>query len=63
MKTKNTIEDDLDVIRDQICEEIKDMSPSEISEYFHKETADVIEKYGLRVVKSVQETVSAERNP
>jgi hypothetical protein len=61
MKTKNTIEDNLDVIRDQICEEIKDMSPSEINEYFHKETADVVEKYGLRVVKSAHETVFAKK--
>jgi hypothetical protein len=61
MKTKNTIEDDLDAIRDQICEEIKDMSPSEVSEYFHKETADVIKKHAFRLVKSAQETASAER--
>jgi hypothetical protein len=63
MKTKNTIEDDLDTIRDQICDEIKDMFPSEINEYFHRETAETIKKYGLRVAKPVQETVSAERTP
>jgi hypothetical protein len=55
MKTKNTIEDDLDAIRDQICEEIKGMSPSEITDYFRKGTADAIKKYGLRLVKSAQE--------
>jgi hypothetical protein len=55
--SKNTIEDDLDAIRDQICEEIKTMSPSEINEYFRKETEETIKKYGLRLVKSAQETV------
>jgi hypothetical protein len=57
MKTKNTIEEDLDIIRDQICEEIKNMSPSKINEYFRKETEETIKKYGLRLVKSAQETV------
>ncbi|MDR3338033.1 MAG: hypothetical protein LBT16_12605 [Treponema sp.] len=62
MKNKNTIEDDLDAIRDQIYEEIKDMSPAEEVEYFNRETAEAIKKYGLRVAKSAQETVFAERN-
>jgi hypothetical protein len=59
MKTKNTIEDDLDIIRDQICEEIKGMSPSEINEYFRKATEEPIKKYDLRLVKSAHSTVSA----
>jgi hypothetical protein len=56
MKTKNTIEDDLDAIRDKIYEEIKDMSPAEEVEYFKRETEETIKKYGLRLVKSAQET-------
>jgi hypothetical protein len=62
MKTKNVIEDDLDVIRNKIYEKIKGMSPVEEVEHFDRATEEVIEKYGLRVVKSAQETVSTKRN-
>jgi hypothetical protein len=61
MTTQNTIEDDLDVIRDKIYEKVKDMTPSERTAYFNHITDPVIEKYGLRVVKSVQEAVSVEK--
>jgi hypothetical protein len=54
MKTNNTIEDEIDAIRDKICEEIKDMTPSEINEYFNRETEKTIKKYGLKTVKFVQ---------
>jgi hypothetical protein len=57
MKSKNTIEADLDIIRDKIYEEIKDMSPSEEVEYFRCKTEETIKRYGLRLVKSAQETV------
>jgi hypothetical protein len=44
-----------------ICrpEEIKDMSPAEEVEYFRRETEETIKKYGLRLVKSAQETVAS----
>jgi hypothetical protein len=61
MKTKNTIEDDLDAIRDKIYEEIKDMSPAEEVGCFNRVTEPIIKKYGLRVLKSAHETVPAER--
>jgi hypothetical protein len=59
MKNKNMIEADLDVIRDKIYEEIKDLSPAEEVEYFRRETEETIKKYGLRLVKSAQETVAS----
>jgi hypothetical protein len=61
MKTKNTIEDDLDAIRDKIYERIKDMSPTEEVEYFNRVTEPIIKKYGLKTVNSARETVSTEK--
>jgi hypothetical protein len=52
VKMSNPIEDEIDAIRDQIYEEIKDMSPSEVTEYFRRETEAVIKQYNFRVVKS-----------
>jgi hypothetical protein len=51
MKNPNTIEAELDAIRDKIYEEIKDMTPEEETAYFQRETADVITQYGLKLVK------------
>jgi hypothetical protein len=51
-KTNNPIEDEIDAIRDQIYEEIKDMSPAEETEYFRRETEAVIKQYSFRVAKS-----------
>jgi hypothetical protein len=51
-KMSNTIEDEIDAIRDQIYEVIKGMSPSEETEYFRRETEAVIKQYGFRTEKS-----------
>jgi hypothetical protein len=54
MKSKNTIENEIDAIRDAICEETKGMSPAEFNEYIRRETAPIIKQYHLRVVKSAK---------
>jgi hypothetical protein len=50
MKLTTPIDDEIDRIRLEIYEEIKDLSQSEIIEFFRKATAPIIKKYGLKVV-------------
>jgi len=52
MKLTTDIEDQVDAIRDNIYEEIKDMSPSEETAYFNAQAEEAKEKYNFRVVKS-----------
>jgi hypothetical protein len=52
MKSPNTIEAEIDAIRDQIYEVIKDMTPEEETVYFRNETTGIIAQYGLKLVKS-----------
>ncbi|MDR1568158.1 MAG: hypothetical protein LBS33_05730 [Streptococcaceae bacterium] len=50
MKTPNTIEDNLDKIRLEIYETIKNMSHDEILSYYQKKTDEAVKKYGLKLV-------------
>ena len=50
-----TIEQEINEIRLQIYEEIKDMTPEQRVEYYKQSTADVIQKYGFRVISRVEE--------
>ena len=52
MKLTTDIEDAVDAIRDQIYEEIKDMTPSEHIAYFNAIAEEARTKYGFHVVKS-----------
>jgi len=52
MKLTTDIEDQVDAIRDKICEEIKNMSPSEETAYFNAKAEEAKEKYNFRVAKS-----------
>jgi hypothetical protein len=54
VKMSNPIEDEIDAIRDKICEE--GMTPAEEIEYFRRETEVVIKQYDFRVIKSAGET-------
>jgi len=54
MKLTTDIEDAVDAIRDQIYEEIKDMTPGEHIAYFNAIAEEARTKYNLRVVKSAR---------
>jgi hypothetical protein len=52
MKLTTDIEDQVDAIRDEIYEEIKDMSPSDETAYFNAKAKEAEEKHNFCVVKS-----------
>ena len=56
MKKPNTIEDEIDQIRLAIYEEIKDMTPAQITEYYRRKTDPIIKQYGFKMVDRVAET-------
>ncbi len=47
-KVYDDFEDELDAIRLELYEEIKDMTPEERVNYFHVETAPIIKELGLK---------------
>jgi hypothetical protein len=47
MKTKNTIEEDLDAIRDQLYEKTKDMTVEERCDYFNSRAQEAMREYGF----------------
>ena len=51
MRITSDIEDEVDAIRDQIYEEIKDMTPAEHIAYFKAKTEEA-RKRGIRVISS-----------
>jgi len=55
MKMRTDIEDKIDVIRDKIYEEIKDMTSGERTAYFNAIAEEARKKYNFRVVKSALE--------
>ena len=62
MKWTTDIEDRIDAIRDEIYEEIKDMSSSERTAYFNAVAKEARDKYNFRVVKSaVENTIKTAR--
>jgi len=52
---KKSIEDEVDEIRLQIYEEIKDMTPQEVGEYYRKSGEALAKKYGFKVCHSPEE--------
>jgi len=52
MKTTNTIEREINATRIKIYERTKDMTPRQLTEYYQKNTEDIIKKYGIKVVES-----------
>ncbi|MDR1871158.1 MAG: hypothetical protein LBS60_04400 [Deltaproteobacteria bacterium] len=57
MATVNMIEDEIDKIRLEIYEIIKDMSAEEMSAYFQKRGEEAAKKYGFKIVKSLDSKV------
>ena len=63
MKTlNNTIERDINRIRLEIYEEIKDMTPEQRVEHTRKATDDTIKKNGFRIVESARQNTIAQAN-
>jgi hypothetical protein len=51
----NTFEEELNAIRVEIYEEIKDMTPEEEVAYLKSQTAPTHEKYRIRTVSEIKE--------
>ena len=54
MKTPNTIEQDLNIIRLQIYEDTKDMTPAQRAERVNRIGEAAAKKYGFKIVKSAR---------
>ncbi len=55
MKTSSCIEQEVNQIRLQIYEKTKDMTPSQLTEYYKRNTEDTIKRYGFTVVESAKD--------
>jgi len=55
MKTISPIEQEVNQIRLAIYEKTKDMTPTQITEYYKQSTEATIQKYGFKVVASAKE--------
>jgi hypothetical protein len=60
MKLTTDVEDAIDAIRDQICEEIKDMTPSEHVAYFNSHGEELAKEFHFKVAKSASDVHKAE---
>ena len=57
MKTTNNIEHEVNQIRLRIYEKTKDMTPSQLTEYYRKSGEASAKKYGFKIVASAKENV------
>ena len=55
MKTINSAEHEINQIRLQIYEKTKDMTPSELTEYYRNSGEASAKKYGFKIVTSTKE--------
>jgi hypothetical protein len=55
MNSIRTIEQEINQIRLGIYEETKDMNPTQLTEYYKKNTDAAIKKYGFRVITNAKE--------
>ena len=55
MKKTKSIEDEIDRIRLRIYEKIKNMTPSQITEYYRKSGEASAKKYGFKIALSAKE--------
>ena len=56
MKT-NSIEQEINQIRLRIYEKTKDMTPSQLTEYYRKSGEASAKKYGFKIVASAKELI------
>ena len=55
MKTISPVEQEVNQIRLAIYEKIKDMTPTQVTEYYVQSTEATIQKYGFKVIASAKE--------
>jgi hypothetical protein len=55
MKAISAIEQEVNKIRLEIFEKTKDMTPSELTEYYRKNGEAAAKKYGFKIVASAKE--------
>jgi len=55
MKTISPIEQEVNQIRLAIYEKIKDMTPSQVTEYYRKSGEATAQKYGFKIIASAKE--------
>jgi hypothetical protein len=55
MNNVKTIEQEVNQIRLGIYEQTKDMTPTQLTEYYKQNTDSIIEKYGFRVLVNAKE--------
>ena len=58
MKVNNDFEKEVNEIRLAIHEKTKNMNPTELNEYYRKNTEDTIKEYGFRTVAYIEADVS-----
>ena len=54
----NTIEQEIDKIRLKIYEKTKDMTPSQLTEYYKKSGEASAKKYGFKIVAGAEKKIS-----
>ena len=57
--TENIIEQEINTIRLNIYEKIKDMTPRQLTEYYRKSGEASAQKYGFKLVESAKPNVTA----
>ncbi|MDR2599983.1 MAG: hypothetical protein LBC73_06870 [Oscillospiraceae bacterium] len=55
MKTINLIEQEVNQIRLAIYEKIKDMTPTQVTDYYRKSGEATAKKYGFKLIESARE--------
>jgi len=55
MRTPDTIEQEIDNIRLVIYERTKDMTPSQLTEYYRKSGEESAKKYGFTIVENARD--------
>ncbi|MDR2590759.1 MAG: hypothetical protein LBC71_07230 [Oscillospiraceae bacterium] len=55
MKTINLIEQEVNQIRLTIYEKIKDMTPTQVTDYYRKSGEATAKKHGFKIIESARE--------
>jgi len=58
MKINNDFEQEVNQIRLALHEKTKDMTPTELNEYYRKSTEDTIKEYGFKTVTHIKADAS-----
>jgi len=60
MKSINPVEKEINEIREKLYEEIKDMTPSEMTAYVKRQVAPLHEKYSFQTIPTTRSGVVAQ---